>query len=141
MRAWTSAASGSASSAPARRLSQSIPIIARQAAHLYAFQRTPNYTIPAHNGPLDPAYQAAVKADYAGLRACAKTTFPGLDFNFNMEFGAGRRRGEAPARVRDTLGLRRPSLPSAPNQTDGSLPIGSMPLSGLSSQGWAELCD
>ena len=64
---------------------QSIPIIAQQAAHLYVFQRTPNYTIPAHNGPLDPAYQAAVKADYAGLRARAKQTFPGIDFNFNME--------------------------------------------------------
>jgi cation diffusion facilitator CzcD-associated flavoprotein CzcO len=63
---------------------QSIPIIARQAAHLYVFQRTPNYTIPAHNGPLDPAYQAAVKADYAGLRARAKQTIPGIDFNFNM---------------------------------------------------------
>jgi len=64
---------------------QSIPIIAQQAAHLYVFQRTPNYTIPAHNGPLDPAYQAAVKADYAGLRARAKQTVPGIDFNFNME--------------------------------------------------------
>jgi cyclohexanone monooxygenase len=64
---------------------QSIPIIARQAAHLYVFQRTPNYTIPAHNGPLDPAYQAAIKADYAGMRARAKQTIPGLDFNFNME--------------------------------------------------------
>jgi cation diffusion facilitator CzcD-associated flavoprotein CzcO len=64
---------------------QSIPIIARQAAHLYVFQRTPNYMIPAHNGPLDPAYQAAVKADYAGLRARAKATYPGLDFKFNTE--------------------------------------------------------
>jgi cation diffusion facilitator CzcD-associated flavoprotein CzcO len=64
---------------------QSIPIIAQQAAHLYVFQRTPNYMIPAHNGPLDPAYQAAVKADYAGLRARAKQTVPGIDFNFNME--------------------------------------------------------
>jgi cation diffusion facilitator CzcD-associated flavoprotein CzcO len=63
---------------------QSIPILARKAAHLYVFQRTPNYTIPAHNGPLDPAYQAAVKADYAGLRARAKATVPGLDFDFNM---------------------------------------------------------
>jgi cyclohexanone monooxygenase len=64
---------------------QSIPIIARQAAHLYVFQRTPNYTIPAHNVPLDPAYQASVKADYAGMRARAKQTFPGLDFKFNAE--------------------------------------------------------
>ena len=29
---------------------QSIPIIARQAAHLYVFQRTPNYTIPPTTG-------------------------------------------------------------------------------------------
>ena len=64
---------------------QSIPIIASQVAHLYIFQRTPNYMIPAHNGPLVPAYQAAVKADYAGLRARAKQTVPGIDFNFNME--------------------------------------------------------
>src|ERR1700730_4502092 len=64
---------------------QSIPVIAQQAAHLHVFQRTPNYTIPAHNGPLDPAYQAAVKADYPGLRARAKQTVPGIDFNFNME--------------------------------------------------------
>ena len=63
---------------------QSIPIIARQAAHLYVFQRTPNYMIPAHNGPLDPAYQAAIKADYAGMRTRAKQTYPGLDFKFNM---------------------------------------------------------
>jgi cyclohexanone monooxygenase len=64
---------------------QSIPIISRQAAHLYVFQRTPNYTIPAHNGPLDPEYQAAVKADYAGIRARAKQTFGGLDFKLIME--------------------------------------------------------
>ena len=63
---------------------QSIPMIARQAAHLYVFQRTPNYMIPAHNGPLDPTYQAAIKADYAGMCARAKQTYPGLDFKFNM---------------------------------------------------------
>jgi cation diffusion facilitator CzcD-associated flavoprotein CzcO len=64
---------------------RSIPIIAQQTARLYVFQRTPNYMVPAHNSPLDPAYQAAVKADYAGLRARAKQTVPGIDFNFNME--------------------------------------------------------
>ncbi|RRR43189.1 NAD(P)/FAD-dependent oxidoreductase [Mycolicibacter terrae] len=31
---------------------QSIPIIAEQAAHLYVFQRTPNYSVPAGNRPL-----------------------------------------------------------------------------------------
>src|SRR5579864_1635910 len=33
---------------------QSIPEIARQASHLYVFQRTPNFSLPAQNGPLTP---------------------------------------------------------------------------------------
>jgi cyclohexanone monooxygenase len=48
---------------------QAIPIIARQARELVVFQRTPAYAVPAHNAPLDPAYEARVKADYAGFRA------------------------------------------------------------------------
>jgi cyclohexanone monooxygenase len=48
---------------------QSIPIIAAEAAHLTVFQRTANYSVPAHNGPLDPDELAEVKADYATLRA------------------------------------------------------------------------
>ena len=48
---------------------QSIPLIAREAAQLTVFQRTPNYSVPAHNGPLDPAVQARVKAEYRDFRA------------------------------------------------------------------------
>ena len=33
---------------------QSIPLIAEQAAHLTVFQRTPNFALPAHNGPSPP---------------------------------------------------------------------------------------
>src|SRR5215468_2476590 len=33
---------------------QAIPMIARQAAHLYVFQRTPNFSLPAQNGPIPP---------------------------------------------------------------------------------------
>jgi cyclohexanone monooxygenase len=47
---------------------QAIPIIAEQADDLTVFQRTANYAVPAHNGPLDPEVQQAIKADYAGLR-------------------------------------------------------------------------
>jgi cyclohexanone monooxygenase len=47
---------------------QSIPLIAEQAAQLTVFQRTPNYSIPAHNAPLDPEQVKRVKADYAGFR-------------------------------------------------------------------------
>lgn len=48
---------------------QAIPILAEQAAHLTVFQRTPAYSVPARNGPLDPAEEADVKAHYAELRA------------------------------------------------------------------------
>jgi cyclohexanone monooxygenase len=48
---------------------QSIPIIAAQAKELVVFQRTATYSVPARNAPLDPAEEASVKADYAGLRA------------------------------------------------------------------------
>jgi len=47
---------------------QSIPLIAEQAKHLTVFQRTPNYSIPAHNSPLDPAHVAHVKANYRAFR-------------------------------------------------------------------------
>ncbi len=48
---------------------QSIPMIAQQAEQLFVFQRTPTYSVPAHNGPLDPAEVEKIKADYAGFRA------------------------------------------------------------------------
>ncbi|HEV3226129.1 MAG TPA: NAD(P)/FAD-dependent oxidoreductase [Acidimicrobiales bacterium] len=48
---------------------QSIPIIAAQADHLTVFQRTPNYSVPARNRPLEPDEQRAVKATYGDLRA------------------------------------------------------------------------
>ena len=47
---------------------QSVPVLARDAAELTVFQRTPAYTVPAHNGPLDPDEVAAIKAGYPELR-------------------------------------------------------------------------
>jgi cyclohexanone monooxygenase len=63
---------------------QSIPIMAQQAKHLTVFQRTANYTIPAHNAPLDPHYVAQVKANYREMRARAKTKPAGIDLAINM---------------------------------------------------------
>jgi cyclohexanone monooxygenase len=48
---------------------QSIPIIAEQAKELVVFQRTATYAVPARNAPLDPDYEAGIKADYAAFRA------------------------------------------------------------------------
>jgi cation diffusion facilitator CzcD-associated flavoprotein CzcO len=47
---------------------QVIPQIAQQASELTVFQRTATYVVPAHNGPLAPAFEARIKADYAGFR-------------------------------------------------------------------------
>jgi cyclohexanone monooxygenase len=48
---------------------QMVPVVAREAAALTVFQRTAAYCVPARNGPIDPAHEARVKADYAGFRA------------------------------------------------------------------------
>ena len=53
---------------------QSIPIIARQAKHLYVFQRTANFSLPARNAPLDPGKERAHKAEYAERRRAAFDT-------------------------------------------------------------------
>ncbi len=47
---------------------QAIPYIAKEAAQLYVFQRTPNYSVPAGNVPLDDETRAAQKAGYAERR-------------------------------------------------------------------------
>jgi len=62
---------------------QSIPIIADEAEHLYVFQRTPNYAVPARNAPLDPRVRQAIKADYAGLRQRAKQMRNGIQYPVN----------------------------------------------------------
>ncbi|MFZ6005648.1 MAG: flavin-containing monooxygenase [Actinomycetota bacterium] len=60
---------------------QSIPLIAEQASHLTVFQRTPTYTVPAWNRPMDPVEQKEIKAIYPALRAANKrstSAFGGL---------------------------------------------------------------
>jgi cyclohexanone monooxygenase len=57
---------------------QAIPQIAKQAEHLYVFQRTPNYSVPAHNAPLDAERQREVKADYPARRHKARLSRAGL---------------------------------------------------------------
>jgi len=47
---------------------QSIPLIAEQADVLYVFQRTPNYSIPSNNGPMDKSIEEEVKSRYAEFR-------------------------------------------------------------------------
>lgn len=48
---------------------QAIPIIAAQAKQLTVFQRTPNFSVPAGNGPMNPDDERRIKANYSDLRA------------------------------------------------------------------------
>ncbi len=56
---------------------QSIPLIAEQARELTVFQRTPNFSIPAHNGPVRPDKLAALE-DLAAYRAAARNSRAGV---------------------------------------------------------------
>jgi cation diffusion facilitator CzcD-associated flavoprotein CzcO len=53
---------------------QSIPIIAGQASELTVFQRTPNFSMPAGNRPLDEAEVADMKARYPDFREAQRTS-------------------------------------------------------------------
>jgi cation diffusion facilitator CzcD-associated flavoprotein CzcO len=62
---------------------QSIPKIAEQAEHLYVFQRTPNYVVPARNRPLAAEEVDTIKSDYRGFRARQKERPAAFLFPFN----------------------------------------------------------
>jgi cyclohexanone monooxygenase len=62
---------------------QSIPMIAREAAQLYVFQRTPNFSLPAQNGPIPPEVIEDWKENGPKYRAVAKTT----PFGFLVQAG------------------------------------------------------
>ncbi len=57
---------------------QSIPVIAAEAAQLTVFQRTANFSIPAHNGPAAADRVAALAADRAAYREAAKRSRSGV---------------------------------------------------------------
>jgi cation diffusion facilitator CzcD-associated flavoprotein CzcO len=56
---------------------QSIPEIAKTAAHLTVFQRTPVFAVPARNARLSPEELAAVRARYSEYRKELKSGFAG----------------------------------------------------------------
>ena len=62
---------------------QTIPLIAAQAAQLVVFQRTPCFSIPAHNGPIAPDKLAQL-ADDAAYRQAAKYSFGGVPLERTM---------------------------------------------------------
>jgi cation diffusion facilitator CzcD-associated flavoprotein CzcO len=53
---------------------QVIPQLAKGAGHLYVFQRTAHYAIPANNRPLDPEFIADLKSRFGEYREQARHT-------------------------------------------------------------------
>lgn len=59
---------------------QAIPEIAKEAAHLTVFQRTPQYSIPARNRPIEPEVMREARANWAAIQAKMKAALSGSLF-------------------------------------------------------------
>ncbi len=53
---------------------QCTPVIAEQADHLFVLQRTPNYSVPGRNQPMDPGFERDWKKNYREHRLAALAT-------------------------------------------------------------------
>jgi cation diffusion facilitator CzcD-associated flavoprotein CzcO len=62
---------------------QSIPVIAAEADHLTVFQRTPNFSIPARNGPMSDDTARQIKANYAEIRRKTRESAIGMPFEMS----------------------------------------------------------
>ncbi|CAB4805448.1 MAG: NAD(P)-binding protein [Actinobacteria bacterium] len=59
---------------------QSIPVIAEQAKHLFVFQRTPNYSVPARHGTVTKESLDEVKKQYDDIMAKARASAVGMHY-------------------------------------------------------------
>jgi cation diffusion facilitator CzcD-associated flavoprotein CzcO len=59
---------------------QSAPVIAATAAHLTVFQRTANYSVPARNGPLTPAFNRWIHDNMEEIRTTMRAAVNGHPF-------------------------------------------------------------
>ena len=57
---------------------QSMPLIAQDAAEVYVFQRTPNFSLPALNAPLSDAEVAEFNANFPIYRELLRSGDPGI---------------------------------------------------------------
>jgi cation diffusion facilitator CzcD-associated flavoprotein CzcO len=62
---------------------QAAPVIAETAAHLTVFQRTANYSVPAHNAPLTPEFRRHLKENYEEIKRTMRETANGHPFRIS----------------------------------------------------------
>ena len=85
---------------------QVVPEIARQAAQLYVFQRTPTFSVPNWNGPLDEA----VERWLGDVLACAPLSLRAIKQTV---------RRTAHLSAQEAQGMRLPALLAALRSEDG----------------------
>ena len=83
---------------------QSIPLIAAQADQLTVFQRTPNFSIPARNGPPSPERLAALETDRAAYRRGGRRSRGGVPYEVTEVLGSHGAGRSAPGALRGRLG-------------------------------------
>jgi cation diffusion facilitator CzcD-associated flavoprotein CzcO len=64
---------------------QCIPLIAKQAAELTVFQRTPNYIVPANHGPVPAEVTAERKQNFHGIWEHARNSAFGMPYDFEKK--------------------------------------------------------
>ena len=62
---------------------QAIPRLAADAEHLYVFQRTPQFTVPARHRAATPEFQTWLRGNYADVWASARASVGGFPWQHN----------------------------------------------------------
>ncbi|BAT57666.1 phenylacetone monooxygenase [Variibacter gotjawalensis] len=62
---------------------QAAPVIAEQSKHLTVFQRTPNYSVPARNGPMSEEFKQHLRDNYTAIHDKKRTTTNGHPFDIS----------------------------------------------------------
>jgi cation diffusion facilitator CzcD-associated flavoprotein CzcO len=68
---------------------QAAPVIAEQASHLFVFQRTPNYSVPARNCRLTLEQLTEIKANYAEIRRKCRESYAGFPYDITPQSATG----------------------------------------------------
>lgn len=68
---------------------QVIPMLAQEAAHVTVFQRTPNFSPPAHNGAVSADRAANLARDRNAYREQARMSLGGVGFPLNTDYSWG----------------------------------------------------
>lgn len=88
---------------------QAIPVIAGQAKHLTVFQRTPNYTMPAHNKPLEKEFIEKAKKEYDEIRETERHSAAGI-IGYGFGFGGADLEMPTAEILKTTTGERKKAL-------------------------------